>query len=273
MRVGIVGYGVVGRATGRMVSLCADHESVIFDPFIPSFSDFSLRMKINTCDLVFLCVPTPSNDRGCDLSIVEECTSWISRPLVIRSTVIPGTVQRLSAMTGNSEMAFSPEYLGESSFHPWHEEGDSEFLIVGGPRSVFDLTCALFDTCLNRPIRYYHTSSKTAELCKYMENCFLATKVAFVNQFFDIAVAMEVDFDDLRQLWLADSRVGESHTQVTLERGFRGRCLPKDLSALVTAMSSLGGTPFLEAVQDYNTRLCEAADINRRNALISTSRL
>ena len=202
MKIGLVGYGVVGTAIGRMVSSCADHEVIVFDPFQPRFCDPSRRDAINSCDLVFLSVPTPSNDRGCDLSVVDESAYWIKAPLSIRSTVIPGTVERLTAVTGNTKIAFSPEYLGERQFHRWREESDCGFLIVGGPSSVFELSRALYDSCLNRRLRYYHTSPRTAELCKYMENCFLATKVAFVNQFFDIAEAMDVDFQELRKLWL-----------------------------------------------------------------------
>jgi UDPglucose 6-dehydrogenase len=93
-----------------------------------------------------------------------------------------------------------------------------------------------------------------------MENCFLATKVAFVNQFFDIASAFDVDYLELRKLWLADPRVGESHTSVTEERGFRGRCLPKDISAMISGMQAHGGAPLLEAVRSYNDAVCAAAD-------------
>jgi UDPglucose 6-dehydrogenase len=102
-----------------------------------------------------------------------------------------------------------------------------------------------------------------AELCKYMENCFLATKVAFVNQFYDIAQAFDVDFSELRELWLVDPRVGSSHSSITTERGFRGRCLPKDVSALVAAMKATGGAPLLEAVLDYNKHVCQVADQRR----------
>jgi UDP-glucose 6-dehydrogenase len=96
-----------------------------------------------------------------------------------------------------------------------------------------------------------------------MENCFLATKVAFVNQFYDIAAKLGVDFAELRQLWLADPRIGPSHSSVTEERGFRGRCLPKDVSALVAEMKELGGAPLLEAVLEYNRRVCRASDKRR----------
>ncbi len=106
-----------------------------------------------------------------------------------------------------------------------------------------------------RDFRFVQTDATTAELCKYMENCFLATKVAFVNQFYDIACRLRVDFEQLRALWLLDQRVGYSHTTVTRERGFGGRCLPKDVQALVTLMGQNGSAPLLEAVLAYNNAL------------------
>lgn len=259
MKVGIVGFGVVGSAIARMLARCAAHEVVIYDRYQPAFSGAARREFINACELVFLAVPTPTTGEGCDLTAVEECASWISAPLLIRSTIPPGTVERLIATTGNRAIAFSPEYIGESQSHPWREEGDCGFLIVGGPQSIFERSRKLYESC-RVSMRFYRTTARAAELCKYMENCFLATKVAFVNQFFDIAQSMGVAFDELRELWLADPRIGESHTVVTPERGFRGRCLPKDLAALIAAMQPFGGSPLLEAVRDYNHAVCEHQD-------------
>lgn len=267
MKVGVVGYGVVGSAIARFVARRNEHELVIFDKFIQPNDTAERKAAINLCDLVFLCVPTPAHrgDLGCDLSAVEECVGWITAPLCVRSTVPPGTVDRLSAETG-LPIAFCPEYIGEQPGHPWREEGVCGFLIVGGPRDCYETVRALYQSCVESPLRYYHTSATAAELCKYMENCFLATKVAFVNQFFDIATAFGVEFPVLRQLWLADPRVGESHTNVTEERGFRGRCLPKDVAALLAAMKPLGGAPLLEAVLAYNSTVCERADRNLSTA-------
>jgi UDPglucose 6-dehydrogenase len=261
MRIGIVGYGVVGSAMFRLFKRRRENEVVIFDKFRPPYDSSANRDAINTCELVFLCVPTPTAADGssCDVSAVEECVAWLTAPICIRSTIIPGTVDRLSAATGK-RLAFSPEYIGEQPGHPWHEEGACGFLIVGGPQDLQDLVERAYRECLDSPIRFLGTTARTAELCKYMENCFLAAKVAFVNQFYDIAAALEVDFEALRTLWLADPRVGSSHTTVTRERGFRGRCLPKDVAALVGAMAPKGGAPLLEAVLRYNRSVCERAD-------------
>ena len=104
------------------------------------------------------------------------------------------------------------------------------FLIAGGPPCLLDLVERAYRPVVKDDTNFLRTTALAAELCKYMENCFLATKVAFVNQFYDIAKAFHVDYSELRNLWLTDPRIGESHTLVTDERGFRGRCLPKDLS-------------------------------------------
>jgi UDPglucose 6-dehydrogenase len=260
VKLGIVGYGVVGSALAKLFR--AAHEVVIFDKFLAPFSDDAHRHAVNDCDLAFLSVPTPAagDCLSCDLSAVEECAQWIQAPLCIRSTVVPGTTDRLSALT-KRPIAFSPVYIGETPDHPWRDEGACGFLIVGGPPSICDLFFLAYGPCLPSEIRFYRTSAPTAELCKYMENCFLATKVAFVNQFFDIATSLNVDFEELRNLWLLDSRVGPSHTVVTPERGFRGRCLPKDVAALIAVMGPLGGAPLLEAVHSYNERLCEEANL------------
>lgn len=267
MRLGIVGHGVVGSAMARFLSRRPEHEVVIFDKFLPPFDSPALKEAINTCELVFLCVPTPLAPDGlsCEISAVEESVGWITAPMCIRSTVIPGTVDRLSAATGK-RIAFSPEYVGERPGHLWREEGECGFLIVGGPRDLCELVAAAYSACLPPGTKYYCTTARAAELCKYMENCFLAAKVAFVNQFYDIAQAFGVGFEELRELWLADTRVGSSHTVVTQERGFRGRCLPKDLSALVSAMRPLGGAPLLEAILSYNRALCDSADQAARQA-------
>jgi len=262
MKVGIVGHGVVGSALKRWLAQSAEHQVVIYDKFLLEYNSESTRLKINECDLVFLCVPTPIGSDGlsCDTSAVEECTAWITAPLCIRSTVPPGTTDRLSK-TRTQAIAFSPEYIGESFDHPWHDEGNIGFCIIGGPDFIYDTIRQLYDSLPGKQTRFFRTNARTAELCKYMENCFLATKVAFVNQFFDLARYFDVDWEDLRDLWLADPRIGESHTKVSAERGFGGRCFPKDMAAIIAATAPLGGALLLESVLAFNQSIRASADI------------
>lgn len=259
MKIGIVGYGVVGSAMGRFFEQYTYHELAIYDKFHTPYNDSTCQHAVNRADLAFLCVPTPTASDGlsCDTSAVQECLSWIDVPVCIRSTVPPGTTDRLFANTGKP-IAFSPEYIGEQSGHPWRDELACGFLIVGGSQYMCDLVRSAFPSQSEVSFVYHSTTARTAELCKYMENCFLATKVAFVNTFFDVAHAYGVDFDELRELWLLDPRIGTSHSSVTAERGFGGRCLPKDLTALIADMQPSGGVSLLEAVVTYNKKLRQA---------------
>jgi UDPglucose 6-dehydrogenase len=264
MKIGIAGHGVVGSAIACFFARRSEHELAIFDKYRPPYNTAECRESVNASGLVFVCVPTPSGPDGfaCDTSAVEECLEWVLPPVCIRSTIVPGTVDRLARETGKA-IVFSPEYLGEQPNHPWHVEGACGFMIVGGRPDLCDLAISAYSPCVPETFRFYRTTARTAELCKYMENCFLATKVAFVNQFFDIAGEMGIDFAELRQLWLADPRIGPTHSSVTEERGFRGRCLPKDVSALVAVMKDLGGAPLLEAVLEYNRKVCRVSDERR----------
>ena len=267
MKLGIVGYGVVGKALGKVFHYePMSHEVFVYDKGLRGLDTSACRNAIQSCDLVFLAVPTPEGpDGACDVSMVREVVDWVRPPICIKSTVPPGTVDHLVAATGK-QICFSPEYVGETRWHPWKDIEAHGFVIVGGEKPVCDRVVCAYQAFLGPSIRYYITSAKTAELCKYMENAFLATKVAFVNQFYDLAQALGVNFNELRELWLADARIGRSHTLVTEERGYRGRCLPKDMAAIIHAAKALGGAPLLEAVDRYNDEACRRADEARRQA-------
>ena len=261
MKLGIVGYGVVGKALAKVFKVeGGNFDLVIYDKYVKGMNTSGRRTALQKCDLVFIAVPTPEGPDGrCDLSAIEEVASWVEPPMCVKSTVPPGTVDRLAAKTGKS-ICFSPEYVGETLWHPLKGIESHGFIIVGGERSACRLVIKAYQQFLGPVPHYYITNAKTAELCKYMENAFLATKVAFANQFYDIAQGLGVDYDELRELWLADKRVGRSHTIVTAERGYRGRCLPKDMASIIHIARQAGGAPLLEAVDRFNDEVCHKAD-------------
>jgi UDPglucose 6-dehydrogenase len=256
MTIGIIGYGVVGKHLHNLFD-AAGQKTVIYDKYKPGFDDATRRNEINRCDLVFVAVPTPAQCNGeCDISEVAEATSWIEPPICIKSTVEPGTTEKLIAATGK-RIVFSPEYIGETPFHKSREFASPDLIAIGGDRAVSELFADAYRLALGPEPRYFLTDSLTAELAKYMENCFFATKVAFVAQFYMLAKHLNADFTQMREIWVADSRVGRSHSTVVGDPGFGGRCLPKDLSALV-ALGHKVGLPLdlLEAVQEFNVNTC-----------------
>src|SRR5690606_4991275 len=114
-----------------------------------------------------------------------------------------------------------------------------------------------FQRVMATTARYVACSAIEAELVKRVENAFLATKVTFANEMARIAAAHGVDWHTLRELWLLDSRVGRSHTAVFKDRpGFGGKCLPKDLSALIAEAGAAGvEASLLKAVRQTNDRI------------------
>lgn len=228
-KVGVVGGGVVG---GAMQKLCGD-TTVIYDPYHPEYKNN--REAINTCDVVFVAVPTPmSKDGSCDTSIVEDVCGWIEAPLIIiRSTVSPGTTDRLCKKY-QKHIVFQPEYLGETVAHIFGTMAEREFVVLGGTPEDVSKAADFYKHYYNAYVRFYFGDALTAELCKYMENAFYAMKVTFVNEFYDICRAHGADYNLLRELWLADTRISRDHTLVYGDnRGFSGKCLPKDCNAIV----------------------------------------
>lgn len=259
MNIGIVGYGSVGR---RLVDLfCRTHKVIIYDKALREYSSPSQREAINCCDVAFVAVPTPTGPDGlsCDLSQVQEVLSWITIPTCIKSTVPPGTIKTVESWL-KAPIAISPEYMGESSQHIWKTPDSYGFQIIGGSRTVAELVMSAYRESSRADIEFHLTDSTTAEFVKYMENCFLATKVAFVNQFYDLAGWLGVNFNEARKLWLLDPRIGISHTCVREGRGFGGRCLPKDLRAIIAVANNFGGAKLLEAVHAFNEAICEQGD-------------
>lgn len=248
-KVGVVGGGVVGKATVRM---CGP-ETVVYDPYLDGCA--ATQDEINACDVTFVSVPTPmAADGTCDTSIVEDVVRWIATPLIIiRSTIAPGTTDRLRARHGK-RIVFQPEYLGETPAHVFAEMGEREFVVLGGAPEDVSAAADLYKHYYNSYVRFYFCDARTAELAKYMENAFYAVKVTFVNEFYEIARAHDVDFNTLREIWLADPRISRDHTFVYPEaRGFDGKCLPKDCNAIVQSAIACGyPAPFMDATLRIN---------------------
>ena len=227
MKIGIVGYGHVGEAMHELFK-----DAIIYD----KFKNFGTREEINGCDTVFVCVPTPQAKDGlCDTSIVEEVLEWVDVPLIIlRSTVYVGFTDKMMQKY-KKEIVFQPEYYGETVAHPFADLNDRSWLSFGGTTKGINLAIRTYQTVVNSNVKIYQADAKSVEFAKYMENAFLAAKVIFCNEMYDIACALGADYNLAREVWIADPRIGSSHTFVYQDnRGYGGSCLPKDISAIVS---------------------------------------
>lgn len=236
----IVGYGVVGRNLAKELSpLHPD----IYDKYKP---EFNTKREI-TYDFCFICVDTPyREDCICDISEIENALLENDADLyIIKSTILPGTIDKLSKMY-NRNIIFSPEYYGGTQHC---NNFNFNFTILGGKKNDCIRVQQLLQEIYDGTHTFRITDSKTAELVKYMENSYLATKVTFCCQFYEIANKLGVNYEDLRELFILDPRVNPSHTFVYREHPYYdSHCLNKD----VPAIAEFTNAEFLKDVIKYN---------------------
>lgn len=283
--IAVIGYGYVGEAMTRFFK---DHFNVLVYDVAPVKKDRKLDGaeylskkhksydRINReADLVVVCVPTPmSEDKTVDLSYVVDVIGSLDKKLVlIKSTVPPGTCEELDGINGCA-VTFSPEYIGEGKYEVqwWKDKAyphptdmkKHDFQIFGGNRIDTTQVLEFFKTVLGPDPKYFQTTWRTAELCKYMENAWGATKVVFCNEFADISDRFGVDYDELRELWLLDGRVERMHTAVfKYKRGFGGKCYPKDVNGIVKQAEDKGyEANLLKAVLKVNDEIIERQENN-----------
>jgi len=252
--IGIVGYGIVGKALHNSVF----PDAIIYDKFIPEYNREEIKDKINGLELCFVCVNTPSSSDGsCDLSAIEDAVSWIDSDYIcIKSAVVPGTTDRLIKKTGK-KICVSPEYIGETKFHDHKfDMKNPGFVVVGGDIDACKCTIRAFQSIMGPMAEYYTLSAVESEIVKYMENSFFAVKVIFCNIFNDICGILGADYNKVRESWLADKRINRSHTIVTEERGYSSKCLLKDIPAIIKRMEIEGyNIDLLRSVVKYNEEL------------------
>jgi UDPglucose 6-dehydrogenase len=260
-KIAIVGYGWVGKSMHRIFP-----DAVLYDPHVSECYS-TTREDVNGCDIALVCVPTPSQPNGeCDLSIIRDVVSWIVKPIIcIKSAVPPGTVAALLTQYPAKRIVVSPEYIGEGptwdgtiadTFSSDYTPEQWPFIIVGGEKAAADDVLNAFEEALGSGIEYvYEECCATVELVKYMENVWLAMQVTWANEFHEVARAFGADYETARDLWAYDPRVSASHTDVLPERGFGGKCFPKDLQGIIWASRRAGYDPtFLQAIHYTNLR-------------------
>ena len=252
MRIAIIGQGHVGKAFRKFIE--GYYEFVTYDP---AYNVEYPKESIDKCELAVICVPTPMKEDGsCDISILEDAIERLDNfHILIKSTIPPGTTEFLRVKTGKS-ISFSPEYIGESTYiNPVYKTmRDTRFIIVGGVLQECEYIFNIFEPILGPYTQYFNCTPTEAEIIKYMENSFLATKVSFVNEFYEISRLYNADWHKVREGWLLDERIGRAFSSVFVnDRGFGGKCLPKDVNAIVAASEGNGYTPkLLKQVLDSN---------------------
>ena len=225
MKIGIIGYGHVGKAMHKIFK-----NAIIYDINLKK----DTKEEINNSDVIFICVPTPSTKEGkCNTSIVEDILSQFkSKLFILRSTVYVGFTDYAKEKY-NQNIVFQPEYYGETVDHPFANISKQSWISFGGEQKDINIAIKVYQTIKNSNTRIIQSPAKDIEMAKYMENAFLAAKVIFCNEMYDIAKSLGVNYNVAREAWIADPRIGSSHTFIFEDnRGYNGKCLPKDINSI-----------------------------------------
>ena len=259
----IIGYGTVGKNLAKELEVLKPdifdrrpNPDRIFGTYYTNIDTRKCILKDDgtteplVYDVAFVCVDTPCTEESvCDITqvrmAIEETPAKI---YVIKSTVLPGTIAALESEFPDKHFVFSPEYYGGTQHC---NNFDFNFTILGGHTE----DCIQVQQILQQVYDARHTfrivDSTTAELAKYMENAWIATKVSFCNQFYDIAKNTGVDYETLRELFILDPRVNPSHTFVYRDHPYwDSHCLNKD----VPAIAETEDAELLKAVIEFNNK-------------------
>jgi len=232
-------------------------------------NDFSL---LNDCDFIFVTVGTPQSANGTiDLSMIKKAMMTIGetlsknnkKPIVlIKSTVVPGTMKNLilpilekkSNKKAGKDFGLisNPEFLQESSAIK-----DTKFphaVVLGGYQTKYMRKANNFFSKLHPKVPIIITNHQTAEMIKYANNSFLATKISFINQLSNICQNIpDANIDDIAKTIGLDPRIGKLF--LNAGPGYGGSCLPKDMKALINFANNIGINPtLLNAVEEINIK-------------------
>ena len=258
MKIGIIGQGFVGNAVYQKFKNYFDILTYDIDE-TKCNSDFHYIKK--GCDTIFLCLPTPMYEDGtCNTSIVEIMLSQIngygpnkSYDIVIKSTIPPGTTEEWNERFEKLNIVFNPEFLTEANAVSDYENQNR--IILGGPRPATTRLKTIFTKVFPKA-HIIKTGSRHAEMVKYVTNAFLATKVSFANEMYQICQALDIDYDKVIEYAQHDDRLGTSHWAVPGpdgDFGYGGHCFPKDVKALISLANKYSLDPkILNAVDSKN---------------------
>jgi nucleotide sugar dehydrogenase len=255
MKIGVIGQGFVGNAVYQKFK---DYYTVLtYD--LDETKCNATEQQVFDCEVVFVCLPTPmKKDGGCSTFIIDPVLAAINANsktdvVVIKSTVIPGTVENWNKTYGNIQVVHNPEFLTERN--AVQEFNNQTRVILGGPRPATTKLKQIYSKVFPKA-HVIKTDSTHAEMIKYLTNTFLSVKVSFANEIYQVCEKLKIDYDKVVEYATMDERLGESHWSVPghdNDFGFGGHCFPKDLAAIINLTDNLGTVNnVLKATKDTN---------------------
>ena len=245
--IGVVGLGYVGSSLAHTFSKKFIIESYDLNK---ASTASSIKQLCSKTKIIFVCVPTPMRkDGSCDTTIVERVCREIDEHahnhiVVIKSTIVPGTSERISKDLKNSSLLFNPEFLTEAN--SLQDFLNPNMQILGGKWRDCEWVERLYVRHSNvRVVPTFKVDLITASMLKYTINSWLATKVTFFNELKELydASNTKVPWESFTDMLTRDPRIGDTHMQVPGpdgQPGFGGHCFPKDTQAFLYYAREMG---------------------------------
>lgn len=253
LNIGIMGLGMVGSALKRYFDK-TKHKGFFYD----KGKEIGSVEEVNRADIVFICVPTPFiPGKGFDHSFVEDACSNLSgnKIVVIKSTVLPGTTEELQKKYPQHKFLFNPEFLTELTADQDMEYPDRQ--IIGCTKESYNISGDVMQILPLAPYEKIIPATE-AEMVKYFGNTWFSIKVIFANQMFDLCEKIGLNYEEIMEAAAADKRIGRSHLGIWHKdyRGYGGKCLPKDIRALIQFADGQGVDLKLHKVaEEINNKL------------------
>jgi len=256
MKIGVIGFGYVGKALAEGLKISGNHKIFVNDK-VPAKSQSTLEELARGTELIFVCVQTPTLHDGTQdltniLQVAEELNTLQLKvpPIIIKSTVLPGTCKMLNHKY-NPRLRFSssPEFFRQQKALEDFLSPDRIVIGTDYP-DVYSLFCSVFKKL--GPI--VKTDSSTAEFIKYASNVFLVYKVAFALEMSRYASELNVQGDVALEAVGMDSRIGSSHLDPFVGKiPVYSPCLPKDFRAFKKLVAdSVGYSKLLEVTEEIS---------------------
>lgn len=249
MKIGFIGQWFIG---GNMAN---DFEKRWFDIVRYDIEKYKKNLEeLKKSEVVFVAVPTPTINRKFSGDILVEAikntVAW--QKIIIKSTVIPGTTDKLQELYPDRFFFHSGEFLAEKT---------AAFDVENPARNVLGYTEKTKEfveeimSLLPKAEEVYCTA-RESELWKYFSNFLLTWKVIMANLMFDMCQRDGVDYEKIKTIASLDPRIWGSHLTVSMDggRGANGHCFPKDIATLHEHYNNTNHLwdALLEAMEMYN---------------------
>ena len=239
IKVGIVGYGVIGETFGHWLKEHTACRIAISDP--PK----GLNDDLTGCSVFFIGIHIPTEADGTqDLTLLKSIIRGLpAGPVVIRTTMLPGTCDSLTQEL-EREVIFMPEFLTERTAY---DDFCHQDVVIAGARDILDV---IFES----KKRIYMTNME-AEITKYAHNVFGAVAVTYFNGVYELCQKTNSDYEKVREGFLLSGYITPTYTHVPGpdgKTGYGGKCFPKDVNAFAAYNKEAPFGHFLKIVSEQN---------------------